>query len=137
MNDISLQAVQFIPRFTSVAILVSITWIVALIAKSMVLRAACNYQNDAISERLQRGVSIFVFWAIIMVMAPFILGAAGLDANWLDRAQSFVGQLFSHWPIWMLLSVILAVVSHLVRTVPKFNPPLKSSSGSTSKEVQN
>jgi hypothetical protein len=67
-------------------------------------------------------------------MTPFIFGAAGLDGAWLVEIQTGARLVFSYWPIWMLISVIVAAVGHLFRSIPKIDRQLHGSSGASPKE---
>lgn len=134
MNEISFQAVQYAPRLISVITLLLLTLLVAKFSQSMVLRAACQCKSSQSAKKLSKKISNISFWAIIALFSPFILGATGLDASWLRHAQVFVGQFFSNWPIWMLMSVIVAGVSYLFHNLPRFYLQLKGSPGSSSSE---
>ena len=136
MSEMSLQAVQFVPRFLSVIGLISITWLVAKFAKSMVLRTTGQCENDLFVGRFSKAVATFIFWAIILLMAPFVLGAAGVNSVLLARSQIYIGQIFSNWPIWMLLCVGFVLITYLVRGVSKFNLQAKRASGTSPKELQ-
>ena len=136
MNEISFQAVHFAPRFIAVITLLSLTWLVAKFAKSMVLRAA--YQNKLGHPRngLFIKMSSISFWTVICLCSPFILRAIGLDTYWLRQLQLFLGQLFSNWPIWMLISIIAAGVSYLFQYIPRFYIQLKGSPDTSPKEFK-
>jgi hypothetical protein len=127
MSEISFQAIPFVPRLLSEIALISLTWLVAKYAKWMVLRAANQNIMGHIWKGLFLKISNISFWVIILLCSPFILGATGLDASWLRRSQLFLGQLFFDWPIWMLISLIIAGAIYLLLNIPKFYILLKGS----------
>ena len=135
MSEISFQAVQFAPRFTSVIILLLFTWLVAKFTQAIVQRAASQSKNGQTAEGRSMKISKLFFWAVILLFSPFILGASGLDAIWLRQLQVHIGQFFSNWPIWMLLSLIVAGISYLFHNIPKFYFQLKGSPGSSPKKL--
>ena len=136
MNEITLQAVQIAPRLISVIILLSITWLVAKFTQSMILRTVCQCKDGKNAEGLSKTVSKLSFWAIILLIAPFILKAVGLEAAWLWKVQIVEGQFFSNWPILMLVSVLAVAASPMLRRVPKFYVQMKGSSETSPKELQ-
>lgn len=136
MNEITLQAVQIAPRLISVVILLCLTWLVAKFTQSMILRAVCQCKDGKNAEGLSKTVSKLSFWAIILLIAPFILKAAGLDAKWLWKVQVVEGQFFSNWPILMLMSVVVVAASPMFRGVSKFYVQMKGSSETSPKELQ-
>lgn len=134
MQEISFQAVQFLPRIFSAIILLLLTLLVARFAKSVVQRAAHQEKKDSLARKLLIKMSDITFWMVILLFSAFISGAAGLDAAWLSQAQIFVGQFFSNWPIWMLTSVIVAGLSYLLLNIPKLIIQLKGSPGTSHKK---
>ncbi len=136
MNEIILHSAQFAPRLISVIVLLILTWLVAKFTQSMVLRTVCQCKNSKNAEGLSKILSNISFWAIILLLAPFIFRAAGLDATWLWKIQALEGQFFTNWPILMLISVLVAATSSMLRGVPKFYVQLKGSPETSPKELQ-
>ncbi len=137
MNQITLLISQYSPRILSVIVLLCLTWLVAKFSQSMVLRAVSQSKNEKNGNVTSKFISNIAFWAVILLISPFILRATSIDAAWLWRMQTLVGQFFSNWPIWMLLSVLLIVISNLVQSFPKFYGKLKRSNKTSLKELQN
>ena len=135
MNEITLQILPLVSRFIAVAILGMTTWFVAKFAESVVLLVACKCKQPKASEYRKNLSAKFILWVVVVTMLPFTLSATGLDADWISRWQELIRQLFSLWPIWMLLSVLLAAIGTLLRAIPKFNLQLKQSSGTSRKEL--
>jgi hypothetical protein len=134
MHEISFQAVQFLPRIFSVIILLFLTLLVAKFAKSVVQRAAHHDKKGSLARKILLKLSDIASWIVILIFLPFIIGAAGLDAVWLRQVQLFLGQFFSNWPIWMLLSVMIAGLSYLLLNIPRFIIQLKGSLGTSPKK---
>ena len=137
MNQIILITSQYGPRIISVIVLLSLTWLVAKFSQSMVFRAVCQCKNKQNAKASSKIMTNTAFWVVIILSSPFILRATGLEAAWLWRMQTLEGQFFSNWPIWMLLSVLLIVISNLVQSVPIFYGKLKRSKNSSLNELQN
>jgi flagellar biosynthesis protein FliQ len=122
MSEISFQALQFTPRLVSVLVLLVLTWLVAKFAQYIVKRA-----------NLSQAVARMAFWAVFVIMLPFALNAAGLDTGWLGAMQQVEGLVFSSWPVWMVMSVLMAGVLFVLRTVPKLAGAVNPSGS----EIQN
>ena len=94
MSEISFQAMQFTPRFVSVVVLLALTWLVAKFVQYMIQRATGECQSQ---DGRRRSFSLFIsritFWAVFLIMFPFIVNAAGVSALWLQTMLHFVGQL--------------------------------------------
>lgn len=137
MNEISLQATQFFPRFLSVVALLSLTWLVAKIAQDLILRTVSKCKFGEPQQGITRTIANFAFWATILIMLPFIIGATGLSTSWIATMQKYIGQVFVNWPIWMLLSLLIAGFSFVVSGVPKFFGQQKNSHGASHRgEIQ-
>lgn len=136
MNEISIQATHFLPRLISVIILVALTWLVAKIAQYMVLRTADKCKNGKSVSLKSKTIASLAFWATALIMSPFVLGAAGVDTSWLLTIQKYEVQIFANWPVWMIVSLLVAGISFLVQGVPKFFVQLKSSNGASQSETQ-
>ena len=136
MSEISFQAVAFTPRFVSVLILVALSWLIAKFAMYMVKRAACAGDHDSEIGGLPKFLAKLAFWSVFILMSPFISGAAGIDTSWLMSVQNFEGQVFANWPLWMVLSLVVAGIWFVVQGVPKFFTQLKGSLGTSKSEVQ-
>jgi len=136
MSEISFQAVQFIPRFVSVIALLALTWLVARFAKYLVLRATCECRTQTgPREKIANILANVAFWAVFLIMLPFVIDMAGFNASWLYTLQNFQAQVFVNWPVWMVLSLLLAGIAFVVRGVPKVYVQLKSSMGPSQSEV--
>ena len=131
MNQISLQAVQFVPHFAGVLVLLALTWLISKFAKYIFGRTGNDRQN-----RFSKLLGNLAAWVVFILMAPFIFSAAGIDASWLNSVQKFVTQVFVNWPLWMILSLVFAGILFLVRETPKFFLQLKGSFGTSQSEVQ-
>ena len=120
MSEISLQAMQFSPRFISVLVLVALTWLVAKFAQYMVMRATCgcSEHSDEVSG-FSNLLSKLAFWSVFVLMAPFVLDIAGINASWISFAQNFEGQIFANWPLWMVLSLVVAGIWFVLQGIPK------------------
>jgi hypothetical protein len=127
MNEISFPAMQFVPRFVSVLILVALTWLVAGFARYMIKRTigSCS-ENDGETSGLSRIISKVAFWSVFILMAPFIFNAAGIDGSWLSVAQRFEGQVFANWPLWTILGLVVVGIWFVIQGVPKLFVQMKS-----------
>jgi hypothetical protein len=136
MSEISLQAMQFVPRLVSILILVSLTWLVAKFASYMVQRTTCA-RNEANCEMsgFSKGLSRIAFWAIFVVMSPFILEVSGVNTAGLSFAQNLTGQIFTNWPIWMVLSLVAAGIVFVIQGIPKLIAQLKGSLDTSRGEI--
>ena len=137
MNQIILLASQYGPRIISVIVLLCLTLLVANFSQSMVMRAISQSKNRKNAKVFSKIISNITFWVVIILISPFILRATSIESAWLWRMQIFVGQLFSNWPIWMLLSVLLIIICYMVQSVPKFYEKLKRSNNTSLKELKN
>ena len=127
MSEISLQAMQFVPRFVSVMVLLALTWLVASFARYMVKRATCTCrEHDGKMRGFSKGLSNLAFWAIFVLMSPFILDIAGINAAWLASAQNLEGQVFANWPVWMVLVLVVAGLGFVIQGIPKLYVQLRS-----------
>jgi hypothetical protein len=134
MHEISFQAIQFLPRIFSVIILLLLTLLVGKFAKSAVQRASRQDKKGHFARKIYKNLSDFTFGIVILLFSPFIIGAAGLNAAWLRQVQLYVGQIFSNWPIWMLMSVMIAGISYLLVNIPRLIIQLKESPGTSTKK---
>ena len=134
MHEISFQAVQFFPRLFSVITLLLLTLLVAKFAKSLIKRATHQDKKGAFTGKLLIKLSNIAFWMVILLFLPFIIGAAGLDAVWLRQVQLHLGQFYSNWPIWMLMSVVIAGIGYLLLNIRRVIIELKGSPGSSPKK---
>jgi hypothetical protein len=134
MNEISFQAVPFFPRLFSVIILLLLTLLVAKFVKLVVQHAIHQNKKDSYTRKLLMKLSDITFWMVVLLFSPFIIGAAGLDAVWLQQVQLNLGQFFSNWPIWILVSLIVAGVSYLLLNIQRLIIQFKSSPGTTPKQ---
>ncbi len=135
MNEITFQAVQFLPRLISVVALLSLTWLVAKIAQRAILRTAAQCNNGKSQNGISKTIANLAFWATLLIMSPFVLGAAGVDASWTATMQNFVGTVFDFWPIWMVVSLLVAGISFVISGVPKLFVQLKGSFDPSHKEL--
>jgi len=136
MSEISFQAVQFLPRFVSFVALIAMTWLIARFAKYLVLRAARECQTDmGIRSMLTKIFANAAFWFVVVVMLPFIINVTGYSAQWLYQVQQFLAQIFINWPLWMVLSLVVAGIAYLVRNVPRFYVQVKGSFETSNREV--
>jgi hypothetical protein len=122
MSEISLQAVQlgFTPRLVVVIVLLALTWLVAKFSKHMVLRATCGCRaSDGIREKMANTLANVAYLSIFAIMLPFILNATGVSSSFIHSIQSFEAQLFTNWPIWMVLSLVVAGIGYVLRSIPK------------------
>lgn len=119
MHEISFQAVQFLPRFFSVITLLVLTLFVAKFSRVVVQRAIHQEKKGSVIRKILMRLSNITFWMVILIFTPFIIGTAGLDAVWLQQVQLNLGQIFLNWPIWMLMSVIVAGVSYLLLNIQR------------------
>ena len=126
MSEISLQAMQFVPRFVGVMILMALTWLVASFAKYMVKRATCGCAEHGEVSGVSKILSGFAFWSVFVLMAPFILDATGINAAWFSFAQRLEGQIFANWPVWMILGLVVAGFGFVVQGIPKLFVQLRS-----------
>jgi hypothetical protein len=139
MNEIFLLTSQFSARLVSVILLVSFTWFLAKFAQFVVGRIilqASKGSNNPQNPKSQRNIASRIsFWAIFLIISPFILGAAGLDALWQIKAQTFIAGILSKWPILMLLSLLVAVGIKRLPTLPKLTDHFKRSPDTSLKEL--
>ena len=134
MHEISFQAVPYLPRLFSVIILMFLALLVAKFAKSVVQRAARQDKKVSLKKKFVNKLSDITFWIVVLLFTPFIIGTAGLDAPWLRQVQLFLGQFYSNWPIWMLMSVIIAGISYLLLNIQKLFIQMKRSPGTSPKK---
>jgi hypothetical protein len=136
MNAISLQAVQFLPRFVSFLALVAMTWLIARFAKYLVQRATYECQVDMdFRSTMAKILANLAFWSVVVVMLPFIVNVAGLSTQWLYQVQQILAQIIIYWPLWMVLSLVVAGISYLVRNVPRFYVQVKGSFDTSHREA--
>jgi hypothetical protein len=119
MHEISFQAIQFLPRFFSVITLLFLTLFVAKFSRVIVQRAIHQEKKGSVTRKILIRLSNITFWMVFLIFAPFIIGTAGLDAVWLQQVQLNLGQFFINWPIWMLVSVMVAGVSYLLLNIQR------------------
>ena len=137
MSEVSIQAVQFLPRFLTVVVLLGLTWLIARFARYLVLRATCECRDRAgLREKAAKVLANIAQWSIFVVMLPFLAEAAGFHASWLHTWQQFEVQIFVNWPLWMVLSLVAAGIAFLVRGVPRVYVQLKGSFGTSHHEAQ-
>ncbi len=136
MSEISFQAVQFLPRFFSFAALFALTWLIARFAKHLVRRATVDGQNEAgVRSPMSRILSSLAFWTVFAIMMPFMLNAVGFNTNWLHQTQQVLAQVFINWPLWMILSLLVAGIAYLVRNIPRFLFQVKGSFETSQREA--
>ena len=75
------------------------------------------------------------FWFVWLIMLPFILNAAGFSTNWLSKIQQLEAQVFVNWPMWIVVSFLVAGIAFLVREVPKFLEQLKVAVNDSRREL--
>jgi hypothetical protein len=137
MSEISFQAMQFVPRFVGVLVLVSLTWLVAKFASYMVQRTTCTQQEaNCEMSSFAKGLSRIAFWSIFVLMSPFILTMSGVSSDGISFAQNFIGQVFINWPIWMVLSLVAAGIWFVVQGIPKLFNQAKGSLDTPRGEVR-
>ena len=134
MHEISFQAIQILPRLLSVVILLILTLLVGNFTKSVVQRAIRQDRKGYFAKKLWIILSDFTYGIVILLFSPFIIGAAGLNAAWLRQLQLYIGQLFSNWPIWILMSVMIAGISYLLLNIPRLIIQLKKSPDTSPKK---
>ena len=136
MNEISFQATQFLPRFFSFAALFALTWLIARFAKHLVHRATSECRtNMGFRSTMSKVLAGVAFWSVFLVMLPFIANVVGFGAQWLYQVQQFLAQVFINWPLWMILSLLVAGIAYLVRNVPRFYVQMKGSFETSQREV--
>jgi len=137
MSEISLQAGQFFPRLAVVFILLAITWLMARFTKHFVLRATSECQSQLGGRaKLAKFIANGSFWFVWLLIFPFILNAAGFSTNWLSTVQQLEAQVFVNWPLWTVVSFLVAGIAFLVREVPKFFEQLKVAVNESRRELQ-
>lgn len=136
MSELSFQAVQFIPRFVSVIAFLALTWLVARFAKSLVLRATGECRaTEGSRGKVANILANISFWAVFVTVSPFLINLAGVSTAWVRTLQQFQAQVFVNWPLWMIMSLLLAGIAFVVRGVPKVLVQLKGSMGTSQSEV--
>lgn len=126
MSEISFQAVQFFPRFVSVLILLALTWLVARFAGYLVARVGNNAEPQR--KKIIGLASSVAQGLIFFVMLPFVLDTSGLGSRWVYQSQQSLAKILVHWPIWMILSLLMAAIFFLLRGVSRFFEQLKCTS---------
>jgi hypothetical protein len=134
MHEISFQAASFLPRLFSVITLLLLTLLVAKFAKTIIQRATRQDKKGSRITKFVNKLSDITFWMVILFFSSFIIGAAGLDEVWLRQVQLYLGQLYSNWPIWILISMIVAGISYLLLNIQKLIIQLKGSPGTSPKK---
>ena len=139
MNEISLLTSQFFVRIVSVVFFVSLTWFLAKFAQFIfmrITRQASRGSNHSQNPKSQRNIASRIsFWAVFLIISPFILGAAGLDALWLTEVQTFIGGVLSKWPVWIILGLFVALGVKRLPMLPKFALQFKRSPDTSPKEL--
>ena len=134
MHQISFQAVQILPRLLSTIILLLLTLLVAKFTKTVVQRATYQDKKGSITKKFVNKLSDFTYWIVVLLFTPFVIGAAGLDAVWLRQLLLYLGQFYSNWPIWILMSVVIAAISYVFLNVQRLINQLKRSPGTSPKK---
>jgi hypothetical protein len=131
MHEISFQAVPYLPRLFSVITLLLLTLLVAKLVKSETQRVARSNKKDSLARILLLKLSNIAFWIVVLLFLPNIFRAAGLDAVWLRQVQLHTGQIFSNWPIWILISLIIAGISYIFLNIQRLFIQHKRSPGTS------
>ena len=127
MSEISFPAMQILPRFVSFVAFLSVVWLIARFAKSLVLRATCECQASlGVREKMAKVLANLAFWSVVVMMFPFIVNIAGFSPSWVYEVKNFLAQVFINWPVWMVLSLTIAGIGYLMRHIPKFYVQVKS-----------
>ena len=134
MHEISFQAVPYLPRLVSVIILLLLTLLIAKLVKSETQLVARSNKKDSFARILMFRLSDIAFWMVVLLFSPYIFRATGLDALWLRQVQLHIGQILSNWPIWILISVIIAGISYLLLNIQRLFIQLKRSPSNSSKK---
>jgi hypothetical protein len=136
MSEISLPAMQFLPRFISFLIFLVAIWLMARFARHLVLRATCECQARlGAREKMVKLMANLAFWSVIVMMFPFLLNMTGFSPAWIFNAEYVMAQVFSYWPVWMILSLVIAGIGYLFRTVPRFYVQVKSTFNPSHREA--
>ncbi len=129
LNAFLNQIFAFLPKLGSAAVLVGIAWILATIAKSVVIRAARSLNLDEqmnaqtndgpVPVVLSETLGNAIYWFIFLFFLPLILGVLGLEGP-LAPVQNVLNDLLSALPKLLKAVMIGAVgwfVARIVREI--------------------
>jgi hypothetical protein len=124
LNAFLNQIFEFLPKLGAAGALVGVAWVMATIAKAVVVRTAQSFKLDEqVSEQVDGPAPVVlsdtlgnaVYWFIFLFFLPLILGVLGLDGP-LAPVQNVLNDVLSALPK-LLKAVIIGVVGWFVARI--------------------
>jgi len=112
------QILGYLPKLLAGAILFVVAWLIATVARALVGRAltATKLDDKLVSEAgmqpMSRNVATTLFWLVMLLFLPAIVGALGLDGV-LRPLQDMINEILSMLPN-LFSAIIIALVGWLV-----------------------
>lgn len=124
------QILGFVPKLLASGILLLVAWVLAMIVRSVVSRALAatsideKLSSDAGMRPMSESLGSVLYWLIILLFLPGILGALGMQGL-LDPVQGMVDQILSMLPNvlgatvigfvgWFVARILRDLVSNLL-----------------------
>jgi hypothetical protein len=125
LNNFLTQIFAFLPQLGAAAVLIAVAWVVATVAKTVVIRTSQSFGLDARLADQSDGASPFLlsetlgnalYWFVFLFFLPLILGVLNLQGP-LAPVQNLLNEILSALPN-LVKAVIIGVVGWFVaRTV--------------------
>lgn len=140
LNDFLRQIFAFLPQLGAAALLAGLAWVVATLAKTIVVRASHSFGLDEkVSDpsddplattqfRLSDTLGNAVYWFVFLFFLPLILGVLNLQGP-LQPVQNLLNEILGALPNILKAIVIAAVGWFVARTVRGIVTNLLSASG--------
>ncbi len=118
IQDMVSQIMGYLPKLLAGALLFVVAWIIASVAKALVGRALAATKLDeklsrqAGMEPMSSNVATALFWLILLMFLPAIVGALGLNGV-LQPLQEMINEILAMLPN-LFSAVIIAIVGWLV-----------------------
>lgn len=112
------QVLGYLPKLLAGAILFIVAWLIATVARALVGRALAATKLDdklvsqAGMEPLSRNVATTLFWLVLLLFLPAIVGALGLDGV-LRPLQDMINEILAMLPN-LFSAIIITLVGWLV-----------------------
>jgi len=142
LNNLLTQVFRYIPRLVGAGLLLLIAWIVASLLKLIVSRAlSATKFDERFGGRLREGegeeekrvslaksISDIVYWLVLLLFLPAILGSLGLSGL-LEPTQQMTNKVLSFLPNIFIAGVIIVIGWFLARVVRQLVISLLSAVG--------
>lgn len=112
------QILGYLPKLLAGAVLFIVAWLIATVAKALIGRALAATKLDekltsqAGMEPMSQNVATTLFWLVLLLFLPAIVGALGLDGV-LRPLQDMVDEILAMLPN-LFSAVIIAIVGWLI-----------------------